>query len=54
MKLFLLPEDLKTDLLKFLYSQPYGLVAQGVQRLEAVGELVSPPPSPPPAEEKKE
>lgn len=54
MKLFLIPEDLKTDLLKFLYTQPYGLVAQGVQRLEAVAELISAPPPPPPPEEKKE
>lgn len=48
MKLFLLPEDLKNDLLAYLMEQPYKLVATGVARLQAVVEA-----PPPPADEPK-
>ncbi len=48
MKTYLLPEDLRNDLLAHLYQQPYGSVAKGVQRLEALPALPEVPPAPAP------
>jgi len=48
-KLFLMPEDLRKDILGYLMSRPYAEVAKGVQRLEALAELgpLAAPPLPP-------
>lgn len=35
-KLYLLPEDLRNDLLGYLVQRPYAEVALGVKRLEAL------------------
>lgn len=41
MKMFLLPEDLRRELLTFMMQQPYALVAKGVEKLQGLAEASS-------------
>lgn len=45
MKTFLLPEDLRNDLLAYLMQRPYAEVDKGVARLQALSEAPPPPPA---------
>jgi hypothetical protein len=49
MKIFLISEDLRNNLLAYLFERPFKEVAQGIANLQGLQEAPQPPPSEPPA-----